>query len=142
MDFTNADMKLSESEIRRVEDGIGLTFPGPLRLHFMNYNGGEPEPYVFENDDAQISTVVTESLPLLTSSERGTAVAAYQNLIVEKALAPKSFFPFAVDGGGDYFFIDCDSGGVYFMKSDRYPNIELVDLHLDLDGFWQSLKNE
>ena len=142
MEFTNTDMVLLEEDVQRVEAEIELSFPPSLRCHFLTNNGGEPEPYVFENGVLQISTVVSETLPLLTANERGTAVAAYQNQIIGKALAPRTFFPFAVDGGGDYFLVNCDSGAVYFMKSDRYPDIELVDLHLDLEGFWESLQDE
>ncbi|QDV21468.1 SMI1 / KNR4 family protein [Gimesia panareensis] len=142
MQFTNAGRKLSAEEIEKIESETGLRFPTSLRQFYLKQNGGEPDPYVLEHDELFISTVISKVLPLLSSHDNDTATDTYHNLVIGKALVPRSFFPFAVDGGGDYFFINCNTGGIHYIKSDRYPEMELIDLQTNLDGFWQLLQPE
>ena len=142
MIFTNKDKPLTEDEVTSVEISLGIEFPQPLRKLFIENNGGEPTPYVYR--DEALSTVVSETLPLISDSGRGTAVDTYKNLVIDKKLIDPFFFPFAVDGGGDYFFVDCNSpnANVYFLTFDNFPNSTKVDLQMGLDTFWLSLQPE
>ena len=120
---------------------LGFSFPEPLRSSYLAANGGEPDPYVFQNDD--VDTVVSQFLPLVSSS-RGTSVDAYRRLVKQKKIVSPHFFPFAVDGGGDYFFVDMRTpvGDVYFYRSDCESDQMLLNLHMSLDEFWSSLSEE
>ncbi len=140
MEFTNVDRKVSSDEVSAVEAELNLTFPKALRSLFLEHNGGEPEPYVFQEEG--LYTVVNETLPLV-SEERGTAVRSYQLLVLEREIVGKNFFPFAVDAGGDYFFVDCEmpNASVYFYRSDR-PENPLLNLNLSLEEFWECLQPE
>lgn len=143
MQFTNLDRNLSEEEIEHVELELGISFPESLRDLFANHNGGEPDPYVFQEQD--LHTVVNETLPLISGEGRGTAVRTYQLLVVERRIVKKNFFPFAVDAGGDYFFVNCDASDspVYFYRSDVGMDQEcLIDLGLTLEEFWDCLQPE
>ncbi len=140
MQFVNPDQPLSESEIQNIESDLGLAFPAALKELFLNHNGAEPEPYVLEIDDLRISTVVSRTLPLVSRTGSGTAVQTYRRLVTEMQVVPENFFPFAVDGGGDYLLIDCDTGTISFLKSD--PDVKLVELGVDLNGFWDLLKED
>lgn len=141
MTFTNADHQIDDAQIDRCEAECGIRLPLSLRAAYLASNGGEPEPYVLQTDD--IDTVVSEFLPLKSSS-RGTAVQSYVRLVRERAIVPPHFFPFAVDGGGDYFFIDADSvdGKVYFYRSDSAGTPSLLPLGLNVDEFWNALRSE
>lgn len=141
--FHNREENLSSFEIDDVEVRLGLRFPAVLRAHFLNVNGGQPDPYVFE--DTELDTVVSECLPLKSSHGTGTAVDAYNHLILSKCLAPLAYFPFAVDGGGDYFFCDCSTaeGTVYFYRSDSLDDrTKLLSLGVGFKEFWACLKPE
>ena len=144
MIFNNKDKWLSEDEVLGLEKSLGVEFPAPLRTLFVENNGGEPEPYVYQDDT--VFTVVSETLPLISSTDRHTAIEVYNDLVIDRKLVKTSFFPFAVDAGGDYFFVDLDSSEayVYFFKSDSFPDSSkgLVDLHLDLESFWLELQPE
>jgi hypothetical protein len=107
---------------------------------YLASNGGEPDPYVFENDE--LDTVVSEFLPLRSES-RGTAVRSYKLLVLERAVVSPNLFPFAVDGGGDYFFVDTETpdGKVFFFRSDA-ADPSLVSLGIDINEFWAALKPE
>jgi hypothetical protein len=145
MNYKNVDCILSEKDILEIESELNITFPKVLREHYLYANGGSPEKYVFEDDS--IDTVVAEILPLKSHSGRGTVVNAYNSLVVTKKLVEKFFVPFAIDGGGDYFFINTQSqsGSVFFFKGDSWANGEndyLVDLKLTFAEFMSSLKSE
>jgi cell wall assembly regulator SMI1 len=141
MHFANPEQPISESEIEQCEAACGIRFPRVLRSCYLSSNGGEPEPYVYQNDD--LDTVVSEFLPLLSKS-RGSAVQSYQRLVSERGIVPQHFFPFAVDGGGDYFFVDTSTpdGRVSFFRSDAADGNQLLPLGLGLEEFWAALKPE
>jgi hypothetical protein len=132
---------LTAGDIANAETSLGLSFPESVRKLYLSTNGGYPEPYVFEN--ASVDTVVAEFLPL-KSARKGTALKSYEHLVVNKRLVARDFFPFAVDGGGDYFFVDCSTseGVVYFYRGDSAERERLLDLKLGFDEFWASLKSE
>jgi hypothetical protein len=106
MQFSDSEDILSPVELEQIEKDLQLEFPEPVKRRYLDSNGGSPSPYVFTNYD--VDTVVSELLPL-TSETSGTAVQSYQHLVLNLKLVPRTFFPFAVDGGGDYFFVDCTS---------------------------------
>lgn len=127
MKFLNHDITLTEKDVAAAERQLGLTFPQPLRALFLENNGAVLEPYVLRSEAAQ--TVVNETLPLVSGAGRETAIECYQDLVVEKAIVARKFFPFAADVGGDYFFIDCDdsAAAVYLFISDSLvPRLEKI----------------
>lgn len=141
MKFTNSEPSINAQEIANAEKALGITFPASVRSLYLSTNGGNPEPYVFENDE--INTVVSEFLPLKSSS-KGTALKSYERLVLNKKLVSHHFSPFAIDGGGDYFFVDCSTpnGDVCFYRSDSAANEHLPNLKLGFDQFWGLLKGE
>lgn len=143
MQFTDLDCKLSREMVENVETDLGISFPESLKDLFVKFNGGDPDPYVFQNFD--LNTVVNATLPLISTQNRGTALYSYQLLVVERQIVNKNYFPFAVDAGGDYFFVDCDTADarVYFYLSDAGEDRRgLLDLELTLNEFWDHLEPE
>jgi cell wall assembly regulator SMI1 len=143
MIFTNPERSLSQRDITKVEKEFGLTFPAPVRKFYAQWNGGSPEPYMYQDDT--IDTVVAELLPLKSSTGRGEAGQTYQRLVLEKQIVPKHYFPFAVDGGGDYFFVDCSdpAASIYFFRSEHWLDDRercFVKLPVSFDEFWLGLK--
>lgn len=103
---------------------------------------GRPVPYVLHTQDHY--TTVSETLPLRSSEGRGTAVDSYKTLALKRNLVSRQLFPFAVDSGGDYFFIDCTPNheSVYFYKADSTFGENLNDLCMPLKAFWNNLIDE
>jgi len=141
MTFINPDKQLTERDIAAAENVLELIFPNPLRSFFLENNGADPEPYVFKS--ATLHTVVNETLPLISDTGRGTAIESYNKLVIEKKITPKNFFPFAVDPGGDYFFVDCDdsAAAVYFFRSESATD-QLEKIADSLGEFWDALQTE
>ena|ERR1022692_1149516 len=141
MKFTNSEPAIGLQEIANVEASLGFLLPVAVRNLYLTTNGGDPAPYVFQNEN--IDTVITKFLPL-SSKSKGTALTSYKRLVVEKQMAPQQFFPFAVDGGGDYFFVDCSrpDGAVYFLQGDSASGPRMLNLQTRFEDFWLSLKEE
>lgn len=137
MRFIDCEKPLTAEQLASFERELNLQFPPALREHYLRANGGCPEPYVYE--DANVYTSVSECLPL--QHEGWSAIRVYKNQVLEKSLVPKHFFPFAVDGGGDFFFVDCSSasGMVYLHRHDTGGE-PLVALNVGIDEFWSRLK--
>lgn len=143
MRFLNSHDAITKQQILSISDQLGLSFPKDLLDIYEGSNGGTPEPYVYEDDN--LDTVVVEFLPLVSTRQKRTAVESYANLVRSKKIVPPNLFPFAMDGGGDYFFIDCNTpiGEVYFFRSDRSSGSSpLVALNLGIRSFWESMKPE
>ena len=137
MKFSNRDRGVTLDEVRVVEEELSLSFPDALKRLFLENNGGEPDPYSFEG-----IYIVNECLPL-RSNRRRTAVESYRLWCLERELVPRRYFPFAVDGGGSTFFVDCESrdAEVHNFHSDAGLGHEerLESLKLGLDSFWERL---
>jgi len=140
MKFEECEIQLTEQDIAAAEASLGIRLPPELRELYFVSNGGYPDPYVHEDDN--LDTVVSEFLPLRSERGRGTALVTYRLLVRKKRIVPAHFFPFAVDGGGDYFFVDCASpqGLVYFYASDNTE--PLLALGVGVSEFWSRLKAE
>jgi cell wall assembly regulator SMI1 len=132
----NPSPSITSQDIADAEATVGIKFPLAMRSLYLLTNGGTPNPYVYE--DKNIDTVVARFLPL------STAVKTYERLVTDEQLAPQHFFPFAVDGGGDYFFIDSSTpeGAVSFYRGDTANRERMLGLGLGFDQFWSSLKAE
>lgn len=139
MEFLGADRPVSRSEIVDVEAALRLRLPLPLVSLYLRSNGGEPDPYVYE--DSNLDTVVAAFLPIVSTRASRTAGDVYKHLVLGKKIVPQQYFPFAVDGGGDYFFVDCSTGDgqISFFSADERS---LLPLLKDIQEFWRALKPE
>jgi hypothetical protein len=81
MRILNPEPGLSALEVAEIELILGIEFPPAVRSLYLSTNGGEPEPYVFENSN--FDTVVAEFLPL-KSNRKGTAVSSYGRTFLDK----------------------------------------------------------
>jgi len=138
MKISNPGKKLTRQAIERTAREFQLTFPESLIDLYLKANGGEPEPYVFQKGN--IDTVVTEFLAL-TSTEFDTSPEVYRDLVLTKKIVPKHLYPFAIDGGGDYFFVNTIDGseGVFLYLHDTSRKNHLVNLKMTFSEFWLSL---
>ena len=141
MKFEDPQPPITLEDLSDAEAELGLKLPADLKATYLKANGGQPNPYVFENED--LDTVVNEFLALRQSTH-GRAEDTYRLLVRDRRLVPANFFPFAVDGAGDYFFVDTatDHGAVYFYRSDSPVEDRLRDLKVGVREFWSRLKAE
>lgn len=140
--FTNSDGPLSRADILSVQRDLGVQLAPELVDFYLSTNGGEPERYVLARPDIRVETSVTEFLPL-RSDRPGVLTAAdvYRSEILERRLLPTSYFPFAVDGGGDFFYLDSDSERCVLYRHDTIFE-KRIPLDVSLSDFIESLVSE
>ena len=141
MKFSDSEKKLSPKKIAKIEADLGVNLPKILVEYYLRYNGGVPNPYVFQQ--GSIDTSVSEFLSL-TSIEGDTSPAVYKDLVLEKKIVPVQFYPFAIDGGGDYFFLDMNDPKetVYLYIHDTVRKKPFINLRMSFTEFWDYLKED
>lgn len=139
MILKDSNAAITPQDIADVEAQLGLRFPAPVRKLYLSANGGIPDPEGFQNE--VLDTLVAEFLPL-KFEDGDTAIAAYRDLVLVQKAVSSNLFPFAVDAGGDYFFVDTTTseGRVYFYRHDTASTDPLLDLRVGFEQFWSSLK--
>jgi hypothetical protein len=137
MRFDQPQPPIAPKDIDAIETRFGIKLPTELRAQYLQFNGGIPDPYVFENYN--LDTVVVEFLPIVAHDNKRTAVDVYRDMVLAKGRVGRQFFPFAMDGGGSYFCVDTASpnGLVYF-----YDGAGLIPLGVGIGAFWSVLKPE
>jgi SMI1 / KNR4 family (SUKH-1) len=139
MRFDNSRAPLTNEALSSAEAEVGLRFPSGLREHYLRSNGGAPDPYIFRR--GSIVVAISECLPLRDGPGL-SAMDTYRMLVLKRKVLPEYLFPFAVDGGGNLFLVDCrsDDGSVYVWWHD-VPDNNLLDLRTGISDFWSYLGN-
>lgn len=140
MKFENSRAALTGEALSSVGAEIGIRLPSGLREHYLRANGGVPTPYVFRRGGTTVA--VSECLPLRKEGPGLSAIDTYRNLALSKKVIPAYLFPFAVDGGGNLFLVDCrgDEGWVYIWWHDVVDG-SLLDLRTSISEFWTFLED-
>jgi hypothetical protein len=143
---------VTETDLLEAQREVGLIFPPGLKNSFVRARGGRPEPPLFSYKGK--SALVDCTLPLASqgqsvlagctprlASQRNSAVLAYDHL-VNRWKAPKNLFPFAYDGAGNLFCVDCDTstGMVFVFLLDLGLEDQTVPLDVDIDDFWTHMR--
>lgn len=138
MRFESSRTPLTREALSSAEAEIGLRFPPGLREHYLRANGSVPDAYIFRRGATTVA--IFECLPLRAESRGLSAMGAYRSLVQEREIHPPYLFPFAVDGGGNLFLVDCRSedGAVYVWWHDE-PEENLLDLRVGIADFWTYL---
>lgn len=137
---TTGHGQLSEEQIESVERSLGLQFPRSLREYFLQPDRVRQDLCIYDDEeDERVGVVVHHRLSL--SDGRENALAIYSDHVLKKELVPRSFFPFAVDPGGDILYVDCSSqsGSVYLWHHDTAFD-PIIPFKIDLETFWSRLR--
>jgi cell wall assembly regulator SMI1 len=109
--------KLSESvnrnDINELEQKLGIIFPEEVKGHYLEYNGGIPDPNCWVMDNGEWHCV-QQFLPM--KHGKRTIESVYLQGMERGYLIAKTV-PFANDPGGNYFCFN-EAGQVYFYAMD------------------------
>ena len=133
--FTDCRKPATDSEIAEVEARTGLHFPAALRRVFQEFNDGQPSPSWYPDPAAGV-----EVHQCLAISDGGLlAEPIYERLVRQLRLLPAGFFPFAIDPGGDYLFVDCGEASAPVFLWMHESAGEIHPLGVGLEEFWLKL---
>jgi cell wall assembly regulator SMI1 len=113
--FEQVSKALSDLDIKRVENRIGVTLPQSLKAHYLKHNGGVPVPNSFWKDGEWYS--VQQFLPMITDNRNSGFEQTYEALVEGTPEFPRGYIPFAVDDAGDYF--------LYSVRPDTFGEISI-----------------
>lgn len=141
MTFAVPDVPITLQEIAEIEAAINVNIPLAMRSLYQQFNGGYPNPYIFESGGGAIP--IAEFLPL-KSANRESSVEVYRYFAFEEKLVPTRLFPFANDAGGNYLFVDTATpdGKVFILWHDTIDPNPLKSLNVGFSEFWASLKED
>jgi hypothetical protein len=127
---------VSEIEIKRLENSLGLAFPASYRKFLAHYNGGSFKECVFP--ESEIGPLIVVSFFSANGANGDPVDVAIRNM---REYLPFSCIPFAEDPGGNLFYIDtADGDRVFFWEHetrDRYflsESFQAFVNHLALDA--------
>ena len=129
--FSRCGPGLSDLDIQKAEEALGLQIPPPLRSHYGYCNGGQPanrkwvasdEP---EQGEDELYYIVATFFPL--QDEEDLDVLETYTDGVEEGYLPVDFLPFARDQGGNFFCVDLKSGRVVWYVLDTWDEERTAD---------------
>lgn len=127
--------KLSPTLIAEIEKKYQMKFPAALRNYYLSYGD-----CLIHTCEFQINGVLREvnAIIPLSFNER-----LHFSKIVERERAeewiPKTFYPFAYDSGGNYYYWDATNGKIYLIFSDDVDKPKgICD---SIDDFFSLLEN-
>lgn len=146
--FSGTGKNLLESELNDVQKKFAFKFPNEVKEFYLEYNGGEPERYIFVDSDGDIFTV-QKFLPIKYSNKKNNTIEGYLEDFREDGILPEWLIPFAYDPGGDIYGFSTrteDNGAIYYWShecdSDEDPEDYLIKLSDSMYSFINKLTND
>lgn len=140
--FERTASPLSELDIKRVENQLGVRLPQDLREHYLLHNGGTPRPQFFPKDGDAYDVRCFHSM---NTGARGSSFErTYVMMVDQTPEFPRGYIPFAHDSGGDMFLYSVrpeSFGNIMFMSHEDYEDEDryIVFLAPTLKEFIDSL---
>lgn len=103
-----------EDNIQALEHTLHFRFPDALRQFYLHENGRQIYPCEFSYGDRDFDVVCL--MPLFNMSVSATRS---KEILAHIQQIPASYFPFAQDSAGDNYFVDLDSGKVFYISLDH-----------------------
>ncbi|MBK9260026.1 MAG: SMI1/KNR4 family protein [Polyangiaceae bacterium] len=128
VDMTKTGRKLTDADITRIEETIGLHLPEPYRTYLTMFNGGFPNPNVVDIDGAPFTGTVLYELFSFDTADGVCDMLWYWESVAD--CKEKKWFPIGRDAGDDsevpdnYFMLDLTAeryGQVYYFDAQEDP---------------------
>ena len=111
----NATNENCKELILKIEKKYNIVFPDIMKDYYMNHDG----------EKIKHCNIGTEEEPEIVSgivSLSNNDFESTKEEFVSDGFIPLSFYPIAESRGGDYYFWDSDSNGVYLVYGDDIDN--------------------
>ncbi|QPF93764.1 SMI1/KNR4 family protein [Bradyrhizobium commune] len=140
--FEDTAPPLSELDIKRVENRLGIRLPQDLKEHYLLHNGGRPCPQFFPKDGDAYDVDCFYSMN--TYAKGSSFERTYVMMVHQTPEFPRGYIPFADDCSGDKFLYSVrpeSFGNIMFISHEDYedPDRYVVFLAPTLKEFINSL---
>jgi cell wall assembly regulator SMI1 len=140
--FERTSPALSELDIKRVENRLGVRLPQDLKAHYLLHNGGRPRPQFFVKDGEAYDVDCFYSMN--TGAKGSSFERTYVMMVDQTPEFPRGYIPFADDSAGDMFLYSVrpeSFGNIMFNSHEDYedPDRYVVFLAPTLKEFIDSL---
>ncbi len=116
--------RLSDEDIRELEDRIGIRLPGDYKAFLVKYNGGRPRPRAFPIEGLA-NNPFGVVLDFFGIDDPVESCNLDWNFEVHRGRVPVNLFPIACDDGGDLICLSLlghDTGSVLFWDYHNEPS--------------------
>jgi hypothetical protein len=120
-EFLNAEREIGEAELKNLEELAGYQLPADFKEHYLIFNGGKPEHYLYVFGGDPVPLVVQEFLPIAYGDAGNTVEGNYKELVIGERVIPKNLLPFGSDPGGDFYCLDMDNGKIVVFRAEYLP---------------------
>lgn len=117
--FGNKGKKLTENDIKEIEEMLQISIPRQLADHYLNCNGGTPEDNFLYSELSDIEISIQSFLPMKYKDEIGFTVESMYANFVNKKVIPAQYLPFAIDYGGNLFCMDLNTNEIVIIWMDQ-----------------------
>lgn len=111
----NTEKSVTNEDILEIEKKYSFKFPNDFRDHYLTFNGGDLERYIFK-DEHGYKYVVQCFIPIKYG---GRTLENVLDILRVDPILPEWLIPFADDPGGDQFCFSLkedDIGAVYYWS--------------------------
>jgi hypothetical protein len=129
--FERTASPLSELDIKRVENRLGIRLPQDLKKHYLLHNGGSPRPEFFVKDGEAYD--VDCFYPMNTGAEGRSFERTYVMMVDQTPQFPRGYIPFADTTGAGFFMYSVNPesfGSIMFNQPEYYGDDERYVLFL------------
>lgn len=108
------EKNISKFDLLEVEKEFSFTFPNEIKEHYLSFNGGEPEKYMFDGMTIQLFLSIKYGDYTLESSLKNMR---------DECLISDWLIPFAEDAGGDFYCFSLrkeEEGAIYIWRNDDF----------------------
>lgn len=129
---TQKQNRLSEKDIKRIEEKYFIEFPSILKEFYLNYDGNKINLCIFKVDGYECE--VAKIIPLNTS---GLTFEKIVDNDRADGFISEDLYPIASNRGGDFYYWNAKNGKVYLVFNDDIDNPFFVTE--DIEAFFNIL---
>src|SRR5262245_2590120 len=119
--FENSAAPIEEEDFDWLAQRLGVPFPPSAKAQYLEYNGGEPDAYVFASNGLKL--VVQQFFSIKYGKSGNTIEDNYAELVLREGIIPRGLIPFAIDPAGDYYCISSETGSISIFRSEHLPDL-------------------
>lgn len=123
MKFNKCEKAITKNDLVKVENELGIQLPEAFKLHYLQYNGGEPENSIWIDKTGNFKNIEVNSFISIFyrkdfKDDPGFSLPQRTKEEWEEGAVPKNLMPFADGDLIDYICLNYVDQKVYYFERD------------------------